>query len=41
MIRCERCGISEEDYGSELGSYSGEVLCEECQEEVMAEEESE
>ncbi len=37
---CERCGISQEDYGNiEFEHYGGQDLCEQCYEEILEEDE--
>ena len=39
MSECERCGITQEDYGDiDWESYGGQDLCEQCYEETKEEE---
>lgn len=38
MSECERCGITEEDYGAEFESCKGMMLCENCAEEEKKDE---
>ena len=38
---CERCGVTQEDYGDiDWDNYGGQELCEQCAEEAMEEERS-
>jgi len=32
---CESCGVTQEDYGFEFETVSGETLCEQCAEEKL------